>query len=376
MPTVNGTEQQLSALDSSVLHSLAESATGLAPITLDGWRYSRVSGGLGGDIGGTAVYRFTGQCCYREVSRDWSLILKILHAREGEATISSHYWRREADAYTCGLLADIPGNLLAPCCFGVMEQADSCWLWLEDIQDDAPGRWSIARHALVARQLGELNGAYMVDRLLPQRNWLSRDWIRQDVNRFGHLVMQLQPYRHHSLMGRWLSDTAVEQMQRLWAERDRFLVALDKLPQTLCHMDAFRRNLFIRQGQVVAIDWSFVGIGPVGADLVAPFWVNYVFEEASPHETHELDAALFEHYVDGLRSAGWKGDPRQARLGYIAAMGLRWLAGIGINAPQVAQRLQDGETVSESFIDSVSVAGAYIARLADEARKLILQLSP
>jgi hypothetical protein len=34
--------------------------------------------------------------------------------------------------------------------------------------------------------------------------------------------------------------------QRLWGERERFLSALDRLPQTLCHRDAWRSNLFAR----------------------------------------------------------------------------------------------------------------------------------
>lgn len=373
MPTANKlvdlTELRLAALDPSLLQGLVASAIGRIDLHIDSWRFIRLSGGLGGGVGGTAVYRLMGECSGQSVFCAWSLILKVLCAREGEQPSSRHYWRREVEAYRSGLLSELPGELRAPRYFGVTEQPDSCWLWLEDIQDDVSGRWSIEQHALVARHLGQFNAGYLAG--IPDWSWLSRDWIRQDVTRFGQLVMQLEPYRQYPLIRRWLSYKTVEAMQRLWLERELFLTALNHLPQTLCHLDAFRRNLFIRQGNLIAIDWSFVGVGPIGADLVAPFLVNSVFEEIDPARMQELDSALFENYCDGLHDRGWKGDPRQARLGYIAAMGLRWLASIGINVPQVAQRLRDGEAVSDSFIENVSASGAYISDLADEARQLI-----
>ena len=34
---------------------------------------------------------------------------------------------------------------------------------------------------------------------------------------------------------------------------------------------------------------------------------------------HELKKIVFEGYLEGLREAGWQGDPRQARLGFTAS---------------------------------------------------------
>jgi hypothetical protein len=36
-----------------------------------------------------------------------------------------------------------------------------------------------------------------------------------------------------------------------------------------------------------------------------------------------LDAALFEHYLEGLGEAGWRGDRRAVRFGYTAACAMR-----------------------------------------------------
>ena len=64
----------------------------------------------------------------------------------------------------------------------------------------------------------------------------------------------------------------IDSLLRMWAQRKQFLDALDRLPETLCHFDAFRRNLFARRtpdglGRTVVIDWAFVGIGAVGQDI-------------------------------------------------------------------------------------------------------------
>jgi hypothetical protein len=44
---------------------------------------------------------------------------------------------------------------------------------------------------------------------------------------------------------------------------------------------------------------------------------------------------VFAGYLDGLRDAGWQGDPRQVRLGYTAAVTLRCLVMIGQVLPLI-----------------------------------------
>jgi len=40
--------------------------------------------------------------------------------------------------------------------------------------------------------------------------------------------------------------SVVDELRHLWDEREHFLTALDRLPQTFCHHDTFRRNLLVR----------------------------------------------------------------------------------------------------------------------------------
>src|SRR4029079_500712 len=120
------------------------------------------------------------------------------------------------------------------------------------------------RYALVARHLGRFNGAYLAETPLPDQPWLSRGWLRDFVAPSGRAVADLERLADSGVspLARQLCPpSVVVAITRLWTERDRFLAALDWLPQTFCHLDAFRRNLLIRAGpageELVAIDWAY-----------------------------------------------------------------------------------------------------------------------
>ena len=104
-------------------------------------------------------------------------------------------------------------------------------------------------------------------------------------------------------------------MLDLWADRESFLAALDRLPQTLQHSDAGRKNLFLRRSdagkaETIAIDWGWIGIGPIGSELAplvasASLW----FMDVQPEDLPEVEQIAFAGYLQGLREAGWRGMP-------------------------------------------------------------------
>jgi hypothetical protein len=112
----------------------------------------------------------------------------------------------------------------------------------------------------------------------------------------------------------------VEGILRLWEEREVFLDALDRLPQTLCHFDAFRGNLFTRYAadeaeQTVAIDWAFVGRGAVGEEIRPLLSHGLRSGEVGKSRGQELLGIVLEGYLGGLREEGWRADAQQVRLG-------------------------------------------------------------
>lgn len=372
------TQQRLDAISPATLTPLVQSASNSLTAIITQWSCSQLQGGVGGGTFGTAIYRFEGECHDQENTITWSFILKVLYPIENQHPAHSHYWKREVHAYQSGWLTNLSGTLVAPRCFGVVEYPEACWLWLEDVIDARPGQWTVEDFGTAARHLGEFNGAYLTAAALPDWPWLSIQWIRQDVAQVTATMTQLHAALEHPLVRRLLPDQSANKVLRLWEERETFLEVLERLPQTLCHFDAFRRNLFIRndpngQPQTVAIDWAFAGIAPIGAELVSLVWVSQVFGETGPKQAHGLDQHIFENYVVGLRAAGWSGDPRLPRLGFTAAVGLRRISTIG----GCVSLMQRGEWPQEynDALEPMAACGLFIEELVDEARGLMNTLS-
>jgi hypothetical protein len=319
----DGLTTSLASIDQTTLTPLVQSALGSKAIEAVSWEFEQLHGGIGA---GTAVYRFSGQGQDQSQTIPWSLILKILRPEGGSADVSAwNYYKREADAYQSGCLNDMPDGLAAPRCFGVLNHPDgTCWMWLEDIQDRLGFQWPLEHYGVVARHLGQFNGAYLVDRSLPDWPWLSSNWLWHYVEQSAPFIEPLRNSQAKPWVRRWLPEEASDQFFHLWAERALYFDALDHLPQTICHFDIFRLNVFARKmangdNQTEVIDWAFVGRGPIGADLSPLVWMSIALGGVERDKLHELEKVVFEGYLEGLRGAGWQGDPQQVRLGYTAA---------------------------------------------------------
>jgi hypothetical protein len=288
------------------------------------------------------------------------------------------------DAYRSEWFDDLPGGLAAPRSFDVVEHPDgTCWIWLEDVTDEIGSHWPLEHCGVVACHLGQFNGAYLVDRPLPSWSWLSSGWLRHNTENCAPALMPFRNSLDHPLVRRWLPGDASDGFFRLWEERGVYLDALDRLPQTLCHFDIFRRNLFARRTaggdhQTVAIDWAFAGRGAVGEELVPLVLASLIFYEVGLDKAQALEEIAFEGYLKGLHDVGWRGDPRQVRLGYAAAAGLRykfndigrWLAVVLDENLHTMVLHTMGRPIGE-VLDHVAQVGRFSDGLAGEARELI-----
>ena len=127
------------------------------------------------------------------------------------------------------------------------------------------------------------------------------------------------------------SAALIDDLRRLWDERTALFDALDALPHTLCHLDVFPRNVFVRptaQGeQSVAIDWAFAGQGALGEELAALIGASLAYFEADPATADALEAHCLDGYLRGLATVGWQGNRADVRFGYLAALVLRFALG-------------------------------------------------
>ncbi len=361
------------------------------------WRVDPVAG-VGGSrmSGGQGIFRLTGSARAAGQFYPWSVIVKIFSGSDltgdpnATAQIPSawNYWKREVLAYQSGILADLAGNLVAARCFGVIEHPNDEWrIWLEDIQE-TPKTWTIERHGIAARHLGQFNGAFLTGRLLPaEQPWMYRGRPCEWIEFAAPMFEGFQHYAHSDSGRRWLSEHSVKRVQRLLANRQPLLTLLDRLPACLCHHDAFRRNLFARDGvhaqaQTVAIDWSMIGYGGIGAETGITTAVGLLLLEVAGDQAKEFDQITFSSYVAGLRDAGWQGDARLARFGYTATAalvaGAAWAIVVGVISLATAEGRRDTELNIGHKLDAIFAQWAttqpFLLDLGDEALQLANEL--
>ena len=119
------------------------------------------------------------------------------------------------------------------------------------------------------------------------------------------------------------------QVLRLRGLAGPLLDALDRLPQALSHQDAYSRNLLSRragagEAETVAVDWAFVGPAALGAEAGQLVAASALYLDVRSGDHARLAELVFQGYLDGLADAGWAGDWRRVRLGYLGALLARW----------------------------------------------------
>ncbi|MCA1725884.1 MAG: hypothetical protein LC748_16870, partial [Thermomicrobia bacterium] len=133
-----GVGSPLAGLDRDSLIGPVRRALDDAAAELLDWRHEPLAYTVRNPAAG-GVYRIAGHARTRGAVHPWSLILKVSHAPAGRTwpdgrvapagwgmnPTHSQYWRREALAYRSALLDDLPGDLIAPRCFGVDERGDA-----------------------------------------------------------------------------------------------------------------------------------------------------------------------------------------------------------------------------------------------------------
>jgi Phosphotransferase enzyme family len=385
---------QIKEIDSTLLTDPVRQALGSTNAEIRQWEHQPIRY-IVTETANLGLHRFMGTARDRGVDRDWSIVLKAVEAPESQADSTSwNYHRREILAYEEGLLAELSGDVCAPRCLGINKYPGGiCWLWLEDVQNPASQSWSLAEYGQVARHLGRFNGAYLTGQPLPNRPWLSRHWIRGWLSFYDETSREvldriqeegfLEQPRLRSAFGQGFK----EDVSHLWTSYEALFAALDQLPQTFCHLDAYRPNLFLRRDrhgsdQTVAVDWVFTGIAAVGEEIANLLAASLIWFEYDAVEARKLDEAVFSGYLDGLREAGWQGDSRIVRLGYTAACALRWgivglwwMRSLG-NAGKEAELESHWNHPLPELISQWTQTINYLLGLAQEAYRLIKIVRP
>jgi hypothetical protein len=320
----------------------------------------------------------------------WSSVVKLFQPSASTSTGELTSPPREILAYRSSLLNGLPGHLRAPRLLGIEEGDDgSFWLWLEDVHDMHGRRWPLAQFGLAARHLGVFNGTYLVSRAVPAEPWLN-DWVARYQAAAGHhsqVQLASAMWAEFDLLAcrpeaeRVFGDAIVQQTARLVRDQAQFVAGLAQLPQTLCHHESSLANLFVVDRgsgvvETVAVDWENIGPGPVGGEIATLVFGTMRRCEFDAQRATELEGVVFAAYVDGLREAGWTGPVEHVRMGYTAALALRWSVLIGtlrllVEGAQPVRTSQGSQVSPEANLRQLVLTCRYMLDRADEARRLL-----
>lgn len=385
-------DAQVHSLDRAILTPLVQAALDNSLAVVLGWTVQPLTGFSA--VG--YLFRLRGTAQVQSDMLDWSLILKIVPSSTSSqvrfgflSDEPSHvgYWKREMLFYRSPLYNQLPDGLTTPRCFGASENEDSCWLWLEDIQESQ--EWSLATFALAAKRFGQLNGRYAVEGRIPPWPWLATD------DGFAHLLVQMgfvtdesfhqiaDLSRQHAIVRRAWPEDVLDGMRLLWDEREGFFGLLRGLPKTLVHGDVARKNLFARpraqaSDDIVAIDWGLLGIAPLGQEI-AGLTVHTIASLYLPtNQLEELDAYVFDGYLQGLSDGGWKGDPRIVRLGYAARTAIHFSLNHIVRRQEMSfleeekrkQTEADTGLSMDEYLHMLATVRRFILDRAEEAQEL------
>jgi len=327
----SSSDSAVEEITSSDLTLPVRSALASTDAEVTDWRVEALQGGAG-FIG--SVYRFAGTADDRGERIPWSLVLKAIRGDPSETPTDVGYWKREVAAYQSGALDELPAGVRAPRCHGCVVTDDRAWLWLEDVRDDLGPDWPLDHYGVVARHLGRLSGTYLRDQERLGEPWLSAGWLAAWVERVEPVMAGFRTAVERDVFARFFDAEVTESVLRLWDARARLLGALAELPQTLCHLDAFRRNIIASRSdsgemQSVLLDWAFVGTGAVGEELAPLTAASVIFDPAAEADTlPQLDDVAFRGYLEGLADVGWQGKRDDVRFVYATAAALRYLVGV------------------------------------------------
>ncbi len=227
-----------------------------------GWQ--QLSGGMGTSTVGVWLVEVNG------VSQVVKRISAPHPGDPGELSDRQHFawWRRPVEVAATRIVETTSG-VRALHATRIEEDVDGVTLWHPQVAaEELTGPF-------VARALGVFAGAD-----LGTHDWLATNQLAARLARTEH-------------RGGWRTlerTTVADVADRLWSRRGHYLEALASLPQVAQHGDPVPGNFPGRVGDdVIAVDWSTLGIGPVGGDL--GYWALQAREEFD---------VLLEAYAEGL----------------------------------------------------------------------------
>ncbi len=171
---------------------------------------------------------------------------------------------------------------------------------LEWVEGTPGSEWCVSDYEHAAYALGTWQRT--IERL-PNASWVCPDWLGGYLAlREGALASLSEPAlwsRNNifSVQEQELVNQCLESLQDL---REQLHHRCQKLP---AHNDFWPPNLFMARGQLVAIDWAFVGPAAMGSDIVTLLFDALYDGFLQPPDSNALLMRLKRAYAEGAAIA-------------------------------------------------------------------------
>ncbi|WP_010097252.1 phosphotransferase [Ornithinibacillus scapharcae] len=362
-------------INHSVLHHCVRSALKERNVTVANWQVEPLAVRKS-NFTTEGIYRLHGTATKGDKGIPWSLVLKIIQPEAEEMNHPQHhnYWKREGLVFQSGLLNHIPNSIQVPECYMVEEKSETeVWIWMEEVKEDNNGKWSLDDFSFIAHQLGRFHGAYTTDTFsLPNHEWVCQNWLQSWVKGCDQYAVNPDDF-YPSLKGNDIDlDTIMKKYTSLRQQEKKYLRALHTLPRTLSHQDMSQQNMYIRskdeKRELILIDWQYMSNSAIGEDLGKLFGVAMSQEDIPVKKAWEYQGHLFNHYLQGLREAGWNGDERYARYGFATGVAFR-------SAWEVPKLLKlKVQNIDRAAIEKYTRIVQVQMKFAEEIEKLLISL--
>jgi hypothetical protein len=235
------------------------------------------------------------------------------------------HWLDEADVYESGLADCLPAPMRMPLVHQIERHDERLTIWMEDVNDVEP--WTLDRYRRTASALGALAGRWSEPDAVAAFGLHRRDIGRLFFGKVLHHDVPIQAadeFWADPFVAAVVDDRHRGDLDRLVAAIPQLLGALDTLPLGVCHGDAAPDNF--REpgdGSIVALDWSYGHVGPVGSDLGQLLAGRFESGVAGPDDVAPLATAILDGFLAGLEAERSSVTADQVRAAWVTHLAVR-----------------------------------------------------
>jgi hypothetical protein len=267
------------------------------------------------------IVKVSGQAMVGDQQHRWSSVVKFINPNVDEPGYGILDIERKI--YEQGLFSDPNIPFRAARFYKSNEDENGILsLWLEDLTSAPQPPWDLDQFSKSANHIGQFNGHNAQNNVhLPFETPRDQSATFWNVGRNPARSEELLEARDAPLVRQGYGDTPIEATVEFAELFTRVLQAGIEVPHTLSFGDCHSRNMFPVGEETVGIDWAAAAMEPNGSDagrlIGSP--LSYGVEEANMAGQNER--AIFDSYVNGLKTAGWNGDVDEIRLGFFCQFG-------------------------------------------------------